>query len=213
MNKNQLKQFYENQANVLGNKIISDTLKKKYNVLVKDILNNKPYGAKILDVGCQSGGLSIILSMLGFKVTALDISEKYLEYLKNNANNSKINLQILCGYAEDIDKIFENRYFDVIILSSILEHTLNYMEIYEKCKDRLREKGMIFINVPLYKSFYSNEHLVIFDDDNIKQFKKCQIKKIYYNKNDPNKLGWFNLIWENKNEKENSINRKWLLGQ
>jgi len=198
--RNIFKNFYENQAQRIGNKIVDNPLKTKLYVLIREITNNFPIGSRILDVGCQAGGLTVILSMLGFKVTGLDISSNYLKCVQYNANNNKVNPELYCGFAEDMDTLFKDRYFDVVVLSSMLEHTLNYMEIFEKSKQRLKKDGMILINVPLYKSWYSDEHLIVFDDENIKQFKECSVRKIYYKKNKADEMGWFYLKYKRNHD-------------
>lgn len=199
MNIENLSVFYENQSKSVGNKVTSPSLHRKYNEVVRTVLNNKSYGSNVLDVGCQAGGLSVILASLGYICTSLDVSNRYLGYVDLNARRFKVKdkIKIVQGFAEDIDSKFETEYFDVVILSSILEHTENYQEIFDKAKTITKIGGIIIVNVPIGRAFYSEEHLVIFDEKKVKEvFEGCEFKKIYFKKT-IHERGWYNIVWRN----------------
>jgi len=121
MRRRDLRNFYEKQAEQVGNKVISPSLQRKYNEVVRTVLYNKSYGSSILDVGCQVGGLSIILSMLGYKCTAIDLSNNYLTHAKYNSKRMKIfdYIKFKRAFAEDIDEIFETELLLVVIQAHI----------------------------------------------------------------------------------------------
>lgn len=78
-----------------------------------------PVGAKILDIGCGPGSLSLPLARAGADVTSLDISTGMLDRLREAARKEDLNIDAIeCSWwTADIDELgFRNR-FDLVIAS------------------------------------------------------------------------------------------------
>lgn len=73
--------------------------------------SNKPIKT-ILDLGCGTGGHSLILAEKGYKITGVDISEEMLEIGKKKAGERKLNMEFIQG---DIRNIELNHKFDAVI--------------------------------------------------------------------------------------------------
>lgn len=73
-------------------------------------LNDKVF----LELGCGSGIISLLAARKGAKVTATDINETALEYLKVNATKNGLNLDIV---KSDLFEKLENNTFDYIIIN------------------------------------------------------------------------------------------------
>ena len=85
-------------------------------------------GKKVLDVGCAGGHLGTEIKKLGNEVTGIDISD------------------VLIKEAENIP--FNEGYFDIVILSEVIEH-LFFPEItLEKIKNVLKKDGRLIITTP-----------------------------------------------------------------
>jgi SAM-dependent methyltransferase len=76
-------------------------------------------GARVLDIGCGPGALSIPLARAGADVTALDISSKAIGYLNENAEKEGLSLNAMnCHWWKaDIDELGFRNGFDLVINS------------------------------------------------------------------------------------------------
>lgn len=74
----------------------------------------EPYikkSSKVLDLACGSGTLCILMSLLGYNVEGLDLSESILEIAKEK---TKINHQTINYYQDDMTSFNLNKKYDVI---------------------------------------------------------------------------------------------------
>ena len=199
--KNFLYNLYQEQPNKYGNKIMNESLTIKYNWIVSRIISNKfKPNSSILDVGCQAGGLSIILSMLGYNCTAFDLSKGYLDFVKQNSKNNRVNIKTVQGFAQELDNHFSKEQFDVIVMSSVLEHLYEAKEVFNNTKNILKKNGLLIALVPIQTSFKGYDHVIFFDDSNINSyFKNCVIDKLIFKKNNPKKLGWYTILFRENN--------------
>lgn len=78
-----------------------------------------PKSAKILDIGCGPGTLSIPLAKEGADVTAVDISSGMLDKLKETVKNESLSVDIVeCSWwTADIDKLGFRGKFDLVLAS------------------------------------------------------------------------------------------------
>lgn len=122
------------------------------------------FDSKILDLGSGVGEFSKYLLDLGYKnVVSVDPSE----YCKNESKNIGLNTLSLDTF--NIKKDFGNEKFDLIILSHVLEHILDFKTAIENAKFLLKENGILYIEVPDAKRysdvdfpsyfFFTYEHL------------------------------------------------------
>ena len=85
-------------------------------------------GAKILEIGAGTGKYSIELARQGFKVTAVDLTPRNIEILKENAKTVK-NIEAYVGDALNLN--FEDNQFDIVLCLGPMYHLFN-----QKDKDR-----------------------------------------------------------------------------
>lgn len=95
----------------------------------------------ILDVGCGTGFLSILLTELNHKVIGIDISEGMLNIARKNSKNLKI--PFLLGDSNEINFLSET--FDVIISRHLLWTLQNPRETISNWKNLLVKGGSIII--------------------------------------------------------------------
>jgi SAM-dependent methyltransferase len=96
-------------------------------------------GRRVLDIG-SSHALYLAKLTADFKV-ALDIAFPYLDAIPSDHGIARI-----CGDAERLP--FKPRFFDVIIISDILEHILNPEKLLDSLRVICRPDTRIFVHVP-----------------------------------------------------------------
>jgi len=111
---------------------------------------------KALDVGAGTGNLTGKLLMMGYTVTATDISpdmcrilkEKYAPYIPNK-------LTIINSPIEDLS--FETAEFDLITFYSVLHHLPNYPATLKTVIGYLKRGGVIYIDHEASPYYWRNE--------------------------------------------------------
>ena len=133
----------------------------------KELTNNLPDGvSKVLDLGAGTG-LELIEFYKRFKdakVTAIDVSEKMLERLKQRDFGDKV--EIICGSFFDVD--FGKNY-DAVISTSALHHFLkeDKFVIYKKVFDSLKDGGIFLNNDKIVNSNEEEQEMIEFYNNNI----------------------------------------------
>lgn len=91
--------------------------KHKFDDFHKFFLDNILQGAKVLDVGCSRGELTVDLASKASKVVAYDISRKSIKVARKI--NARENIYYFVGEATaDMPK----EQFDIVVCSNLLEH-------------------------------------------------------------------------------------------
>jgi 2-polyprenyl-3-methyl-5-hydroxy-6-metoxy-1,4-benzoquinol methylase len=98
---------------------------------------------RILEVG--SGGGHILRAFREAKLTAVDVSDVYLDTARKNLTGYDVTF--LKGQIEQLDLPSES--FDRIICSEVLEHTTNPSEILSTIRRLLTPSGRAIITVPI----------------------------------------------------------------
>jgi 2-polyprenyl-3-methyl-5-hydroxy-6-metoxy-1,4-benzoquinol methylase len=112
-------------------------------------------GKKVLDVGCAGGYLGKKVKNLGNEVSGIDISDVSVKESKKVLDKA-----FVVDIQEEIFP-FEANYFDIVILSEVIEH-LFFPEIaLEKIRMVLKENGKLIITTPNLLVF-SNRIRILF---------------------------------------------------
>lgn len=106
--------------------------------------NNIADGAKVLDVGCGNGIISMHLGRLGYKVLGVELSDNALEVAKNN--NNLDNVEFRKENAENLK--IEGLTFDVVICSEVLEHLFEPQNLLYPLHGLLKQDGIFIATVP-----------------------------------------------------------------
>jgi len=99
---------------------------------------------KVLDVGCGRGDLLNYIQNKTNNVYGIDISKGNIAVAKRLLNkNAKLSIQ-------DITKKtrFPNSYFDIIILTDVIEHIPDKYSLFIELRRILKKGGIIFIGTP-----------------------------------------------------------------
>lgn len=138
--------------------------------LVNFLINNPFLKNDVLDVGCGSGEIDIILARKGFVVTGIDISP----YAVNMANalaekypDCNGRLRFVVG---DIESISFEKKFSSAIISHTFEHVINPDKVMENVIRFLEPGSHILVAVPNKKAWRDRTHLRYYTERSMKKF-------------------------------------------
>ena len=110
-----------------------------------EVVNHFPANAWILDIGCGMGREAFCLYDLGYRITAIDISEKVLEPAKRAALESNRDIEFML--TNGLDLPFESDTFDVVIMWSqtfgLFYEVENKLHILKECNRVLKNNGIL----------------------------------------------------------------------
>lgn len=112
-------------------------------------------GKKVLDIGCGEGYLGAEISKNGNFVMGIDISEKSIEKAKEV-------LQDAIAMDLQEEKVpYPGKYFDIIIITEVIEHFLSPEDLFLEAKRLLKNDGFMIITTPNFLIF-SNRINILF---------------------------------------------------
>ena len=117
---------------------------KLLSIFLDWINNSRISNPAILEIGCGIGNYSLTLAESGYSVTAVDIDYESLLYLKNSDRTHTIN--IIC--ADVTSQFINNKKFDIIIASEVLEHLYSPHSCLNMIRSMLHDDGFVFITIP-----------------------------------------------------------------
>lgn len=109
----------------------------------------------ILDIGCAFGGLLNELKKTGYQnLYGLEPSRKNGEYAMK-----EYGIPVYEGTLGDVIPGHNEKKFDLVILSAVLEHLTDVRKSVEMCQSYLKEDGKLLVTVPDVDLFASHEDL------------------------------------------------------
>lgn len=113
-----------------------------------------PEGAKVLDVGCNSGAmLKLLRDAKGCDATGVDVADDVLEIAR------KQGLNVLKASADELP--FEDGTFDVVILREVLVHLHDPVKALKEIKRVLKSDGFLLGSTPhanLERNVWDDKH-------------------------------------------------------
>ena len=173
-----------------------DKLRK--NIFVKKLDEEIPMGSNILEAGCGTGQMSIVLSRYARQIYGIDLSKGSLIEAKQFINSNDIKSVHL--FRMNIFKLFfKENTFDVIISNGVLHHTYNPKLAFSKLVRVLKPGGIIVIG--LYHRYGRiiqkiRQSLIKIFGDSFKFLDKRFREKI----SDKKKYAWFLDQYKNPSE-------------
>lgn len=103
---------------------------------------------QLLDIGCGTGTLALILHQAGYKVTGLDLSEDMLAIASARMDAAGVSMPLYAMSMDELDG-FENVDVAIIPIDSInyVKEEANVIETLKRIYDSLREGGQLFFDV------------------------------------------------------------------
>jgi len=90
--------------------------------IIELIESEKIKPSKVIDIGCGEGFLSIYLASKGFDVLGIDLSERAIQYAKENAIKQRTNIRFVAMDIADLSKLKEK--FDFVLEWGIMHHIM-----------------------------------------------------------------------------------------
>jgi trans-aconitate 2-methyltransferase len=148
MNDNKVRDFYDDFSE---KQIITGVSTRNIKIHEFAIKFGLKKTDNILEIGCGIGTQTGLLAEYtkGFgKITAIDISEKSVEYAKNDLKKFN-NVNFLTGDIVEMKLDFNNK-FDVVILPDVIEHVPieNHYKLFAILRLLLKDAGFIIIHIP-----------------------------------------------------------------
>lgn len=118
---------------------------KNFKFLIEKILQEKPEGSDLLEVGCAHGWF-LELAQKHFNTVGIEPDEEVAQKTLIKG------LPVLQGYfPADIPG---NKKFDIIIFNDVIEHIPNIPYIIEQCHLHLNPEGLLVLNLPSSDGFF-----------------------------------------------------------
>ncbi|MDD4216137.1 MAG: class I SAM-dependent methyltransferase [Bacteroidales bacterium] len=131
---------------------------------------------KVVEIGCGAGGILEVFRSKGHEVLGFDLGDEYLNYGKD-----KYNLNLKKGEITNLEADFKP---DLIIYSHVFEHMLDINNEISLIKDKLVEKGLVYIEVPglnYIHSTYDMNFLKFLQNAHTYHFTKKSLTTIFEN--------------------------------
>ena len=108
-----------------------------------------------LDAGCGTGFHSILLSQLGVKVTAVDISGRMLQQAIKNAARGKVYIDTVQSSFQEIGEVVQNKVDGTFCLGNGIAHVLSEDDLqnsFNEFRNILNTGGILFLQLLNYDS-------------------------------------------------------------
>jgi SAM-dependent methyltransferase len=112
----------------------------------RDFFNEHVGFGKIIDIGSGDGYFSIELAKSGREIVGVDMLAHRVLRAQEKAKKLGLNASFLHGYAENIP--LESKQFDTAILSHMLEHVYNPVQVLLEAARVTKTNGRIIAIVP-----------------------------------------------------------------
>lgn len=99
-------------------------------------------GLKVLDIGCFTGEFLYQVKQRGADVFGIELQDDVVKIANQRLDGRVIQGNILT------DSPFPNSYFDVVILSGVIEHVTDPVSLLRKSNDLLKPGGFLVIESP-----------------------------------------------------------------
>lgn len=170
--KNEYRKIYENDKDAIQREFVKEVSRGrdifeyiKKNTDVK--LNDK----FVVEIGTGAGGILQKFQNEGNRVLGVDYGHEYIEYGK------KKNLNLKVGSIEILEQ--EKEKPDIVILSHVVEHFLEPIQILTRIRNLLNKESLVYIEVPGIKNlensyeqdflkYLQNAHVYHFTLDTLK---------------------------------------------
>lgn len=161
--KDAYKAFYDEQGNHYGNHHLDENFPR-----AKFILDRVKPTDYVMEMGCQTGGITRLVAPKVYMVIANELSDSYRNRAEEVLRDIH-NLDIVSGFAEDLGTmLFFQEVFNVVIAMELLEHVADPAKICESAHACLRDGGLALFSVPKGYTDALGEHVREFTEESFR---------------------------------------------
>lgn len=142
-----------------GHRAVNHHLRKA--MLIELVRRHLPSGARIADIGCAAGDITMELQNLGFRMTGVEFEPLRLQRATAMASRFHLDVQFI---SKDLTTWTDAGMFDGMIMGEVLEHFIEPRTILEKHLALVSPGGKILITVPNMASLRARLKLLFFGE-------------------------------------------------
>ena len=158
------KKFYDEQGNHYGNHHLTEDFPR-----AKFILERLKPDDVVLEMGCQTGGITRLVAPKVVFVYANELSDTYRDRAKEVLQGLD-NVVLISGFAEGLgDRLITVGRSDVVIAMELLEHVADPDALCESVKKCLTTNGKALFSVPKGYTDALGEHVREFTDQSFRE--------------------------------------------
>ncbi len=116
---------------------------KRLDFIVNQVRANVQKGAKLLDIGCGNGNVSIALGSLGYTVWGIDVDETSIKMANERNPFENVRFDVV-----DANAFTESEQYDLIICTEVLEHLEKPEALVRSAYSILKPGGTMIVTVP-----------------------------------------------------------------
>jgi 2-polyprenyl-3-methyl-5-hydroxy-6-metoxy-1,4-benzoquinol methylase len=125
----------------------------------RKLMGTIEHGAKVLDIGCGTGGFLRFARDKGLTTFGFDASRAQVEYAQKDLPNVRQAISPT-KYLEQIDQL--DLQFDFVVFWDVLEHLRNPLQFLMEIQTMLRPCGFLFVSVPNGHAMLWKRHIYSF---------------------------------------------------
>ena len=143
----ELREYYSNVYNYNAFLKSADSIKQRCRVDL-DLIRKYKNKGNLLEVGCMYGFLLEQAGDMGYEAYGVEISQKAAKYARKN-----LGLRVFSGQLENSS--FQERFFDVVFLSHLIEHLEDPNGSLKMISRIIKDDGVLIIRCPNFASLMS----------------------------------------------------------
>jgi len=185
MNSNKKLRFFLDMAWIFSRLAHEETFRSSVYIggesLNMFLLDGVLQNCSLLDIGCGRGYIMKQLQTKTNNILGVDYNKEDIEYLSKHLPNP--NIVVICDDIFNYMAKLEGVYFDVIVLSHVVEHIDEPEPFLAKLVDKAKA---FYIEVPDFESNYQNAYreklgtdLVYSDADHVSEFTRDDIEAMF----------------------------------
>jgi 2-polyprenyl-3-methyl-5-hydroxy-6-metoxy-1,4-benzoquinol methylase len=132
--------------------------------LIELIIHYTPQGGTILEVGCGTALLTLVLADYGFQTTAIDTNEEVLRYARERINILPKSIHLMKADILNLSTVFKERRFDTVCSKGVMEH-FSDNDIVQGLREQRNIASRLIFHVPNIRAkitheFFGDERLL-----------------------------------------------------